>query len=308
MQELLDAVRAVVLELAEEDADGARRVSTRRYNAARADAPSAQAVCARLGLPWDRVLWAALTEPAERGHLLGHLGKRPDADWDDDLARRALRAAAHRVGAPLTASAYDDAIEQLDRGARAGQGAPLRLPHSATLVARFGSWAAACRWAGVAPATQSGPPVVRAEPAVEILDRFVSETGLLPDSGYFRCWCRAQGIPLGRDGRAHRRVVAALRDARTARGEATPTSYARPEELPLLPDETRDPDRGPGGGYTREAILASLRRYGERHLAPGTRPRFKDYQAACRRDPELLSTSCLGRHGRFQGLCREAGI
>ncbi len=60
--------------------------------------------------------------------------------------------------------------------------------------------------------------------------------------------------------------------------------------------------------HSREAILASLRRYGELHLPPGGMPRQKHYLAACRKDPKLIWPSAMTGHGRFHDLCLEAGI
>jgi hypothetical protein len=43
------------------------------------------------------------------------------------------------------------------------------------------------------------------------------------------------------------------------------------------------------------------------HLGPGERLTEKRYRAACTNDKELIPSSCVISHGRFQALVREAG-
>jgi hypothetical protein len=59
---------------------------------------------------------------------------------------------------------------------------------------------------------------------------------------------------------------------------------------------------------TREDALRSLQVYGSRYLRAGEPPRFKHYQVSSAGDPDLVSSAVLARFGRFQDLCREAGL
>lgn len=307
VQALLDEVRGVLL-VAAGDRERAQAVSVRRFDAARPEGiPSAQAVCSRLSVSWWQARQLALTKVAERGHLLGHFTRRPEFNGDDDLVQRGLRAVAHRIGEPLAAYAYDDAVEQMEKEQRRRRGGRPGLPHSSTIIERSGSWQAACERAGVRAVEVSGPPTRKAEPAVEVLDRFVTETGLLPPQKYLRPWARHHGVLLGRDSRRYRALVAELRERRRRRGETTPEKFADLADLPPLPEGATGRPGG-GRGISRQEVLAALRLYAERHLDQGRLPRYKHYQAARRRDPQLVNASALRRHGRFQDLCREAGI
>ena len=86
-----------------------------------------------------------------------------------------------------------------------------------------------------------------------------------------------------------------------------PASATAAKHLPPLP-APRPRQRRVPFRHSRAAILASLRRYGSQHLAPGALPRQKHYLVACRTDPELIWPGRFGRHGRFHDLCRAAGI
>lgn len=307
VQALLDEVLGVLVGVAG-GRRGAEAVSVRRFNAARAEGvPSAQGVCSRLSVSWDQARQLALAEVAERGHLLGHFTRRPEFNGDEDLVQRSLRAVAHRIGEPLAAYAYDDAVERLEKEQRRRRGGRLGLPHSSTIIERCGSWRAACEQAGVRAVEISGPPTRKAEPAVEVLDRFVTETGLLPPQKYLRPWARHHGVLLGRDSRRYAALVAQLRERRRQRGETTPEGFADLSELPPLPEGVLGRPGG-GRGISRQEVLTSLLLYAQRHLEEGRLPRYKHYQAARRRDPQLVNASALRRHGRFQDLCREAGI
>jgi hypothetical protein len=81
-------------------------------------------------------------------------------------------------------------------------------------------------------------------------------------------------------------------------------------ELPPIPErerigrkDARRPKR-----RTREEAIDSLRLYKTRYLGPGDEPRQKHYKQKAKVDGELLAGSTLQRLGRFQDLCREAGI
>ena len=311
VHELLDAV----LDVASAAAPDPQAASTRSWDRARTAAgrpelPTASTICRRLGLPWPTVLALALTEPAERSRSLGLLRKPQEFRGDDETVLASLRLVARRLNAPLGRLAYD--IERLKvdtERVRRGR-PPLNLPHSETVERRLRSWVRACELAGVEPASPVAPPLHRAKPAVELLDEFISETGLLPYRNWFERWCRGQDIPLGRDARRWDELVRAVRKLRRARGEKTPTKPASSLSLPSIPatDEGRSRSRRRPKRRTHAEVLASLRRYKECHLESGQQPRQKHYLVAAKKDDQLLAISTLVRHGRFQDLCREAGI
>jgi hypothetical protein len=311
MHQLLDGVAEVATAASAKP----RSISKSTWNASRAtlnrlDLPTADAIRRRVGLPWSTVLLIAFTEPARRSRRLGTMRQRADFKGDDEMLFAGLRLVAHRVRKPLDRLTYDVEIAKVDaervrRGRR-----PLNLPHSETVVKRLKSWVRACERAGIEPSQPTPPPHTRARPAVELLDEFISKTGLLPSGRWFEQWCRASDIPLGRDARQWNNLVAAVRAVRASRGDETPGKAATRSELPPIPtrsgigrSSTRRPKR-----RTREEALDSLRLYAARHLAGGQEPRQKHYYACASKDRELLAGSTLVRLGRFQDLCREAGI
>jgi hypothetical protein len=309
--ELLDGVA----EVARVASATPETVSTREWDkgkiaAGRDDLPTASAICRRLGVVWPLVLKLAFAPAATRGRVLGNHTQRPDFKGDDETIYSGLRLVAHRAQVPLDRLTYDFERVSVDaERARRGR-SPLHLPHSDTVVKRLKSWVGACERAGVEPAPPTPPPHSRARPAIEMLDEFISERGLLPYRSWFESWCRAQDIPLGRDARRWDELVAAVRELRTARGEDTPHEPAPRSSLPPIPDHDRVAREGARRPKrrTREEVLASLRLYKTRHLKAGQEPRQKHYYHSAKKDRELLAGSTLIKHGRFQDLCRESGI
>jgi hypothetical protein len=309
--ELLDGVA----EVARAASPTPMTASTRAWNEARKDAgrddlPTASAIYRRLGIAWPLVLELAITAAAKRSRLLGTRVQQPDFRGDDETIRSGLRLVAHRLKEPLDPLAYDLDRVKIDAERTHRGRPPLNLPHSQTVIKRLRSWANACASAGVEPARPTPPPLHRARPAVELLDEFVSRTGLLPYRSWFEHWCRAMDIPLGRDARQWDVLVAELRERRAARGEETPHEAASRSSLPPIPESApvgrnrrrRAKRRG------REEAIASLRLYKKRYLRDGREPRQKHYMLVARKDRDLLTAGVLSRHGRFQDLCREAGI
>ena len=263
-----------------------------------------------MGLPWDRVVELALAERSRRPALLGHWGSAHLAGWGADgptRALRALRAVAVRLGRVPTPFEYDHTAQALAmESQRRTVGRPLLLPSSAYVLSVYGTWQAALQDGGLEPRPPA--PVPRGAPSLaDSLDAFIEEFGVLPSSGYFLEWCRRLDIPTTRVRGGWATVVTQVRDARVRLGVAMPAgATAAKHLLPLpapQPRQRRIPFR-----HSRAAILASLRRYGARHLAPGALPRQKHYLVACRTDAGLIWPGRFSRHGRFHDLCREAGI
>ena len=308
----LDLAAKILLEAADGDRDSARRVSKGAYDRIRrtGGAPgalSAEGLRQRVGAPWSEVVALALAPAADRGKARGHIARRPDSPWDEDLVLRGIRAAAHKTGA-TSASAYDEFVHELERGRRRRGLPPLGLPGAATIAAHLGSWQAALEAADIVPKTVR--PMRRAAPAHETLDWVITQTGLLPRRTQFEDLCRAHDIPLGRDGRNWDQVVRETRALRAARGEQTPDVATRASDWPGLPEGCSPPlsTGRRAKRHTKADAITSLQRMAERHLGPGERLTEKRYRAACVTDPELIAASLLGRHGRFQDLAREAGV
>lgn len=287
-QQLLDGVAAVIA-----DAGGVA-LSVRQFNALRSGhtppLPSAQAITKRLGASWPQVRDLALLDAPARAEKLGHLQADSHPEFpEDSLLMRALRAAALRTDRLLNPDTYNRVRPSLEADLERAS-CLVRLPHPSSLESRFGSWRAALEWAGL-EAPVAGPPAPRrAQPATQLLDEFIGEFGVIPPSSWFPGWCRAKGIPVGRDARRWKDVVARVRADRNARGLATPNRLAALDELPLVPhvaDAPRKP-KGPNGAYSREQVLDSLRRYRREHLAPGKNPTWRDYRAAAANDPKQL--------------------
>ncbi|HEX6539835.1 MAG TPA: hypothetical protein VF155_11715 [Candidatus Dormibacteraeota bacterium] len=326
----LDAVAAVALAAADGDLTRAQSVRKwqfdRAQRAANMSLPGAESIRQQLGLTWAQVLRIALN-PAERRRLaLVH-----DPDWQlgfdgggQDLAVQALRAVALRVGdgAPLSQVLYDEEARRIEQETRRWRSAdPVRMPRSVFILEQFsGAWWAALEAAGLL-STESGESAVtqakrkrlyeqrydQLPPVEAILEQALEELGAIPNRAYFERWCRHRGteLPPERTWRFDE-VIAALRRSRAERGLATPVAARRSRKLPPLPAGARPQPRR--RGVTRGDAMASLRRYAKLYLPANTLPRQKHYMLASSGDALLLASHTLHKFGRFQDLCREAGI
>lgn len=312
---LLDGVAEVALGAAAGDLSAAAKVSKSAWDKARedlrrADLPSAEAIRQRLGLPWQRTLELALTDRSLRARLRGQWNGTHFAGWGptgSEAALRAMKSVAIRIGHAPTPFEYDEAARVMETdGGRRRTSRPLLLPRSVYIINEFKSWNAALEAAGLEPVTKRAS-AERVASATEALDQFVQEFGCIPGSSYFLEWCRRKDIPTPRLVGGWASLVAEVRRRRAARGAATPEHATRRDDLPPLPDQMPRVRRM-AFRHSREAILASLRRYGELHLPPGEMPRRRHYLAACRKDPRLIWPNAMTSHGRFHGLCQEAGI
>lgn len=313
--ELLDRVALVAGAAAACAGEGCSPLSVSKaaFDAARASEkeltlPSAEGVRKRLGIPWPRVLELAVGDRARRGLMLSVQSgqRRAQFTGEDADVLRALRAVAFAHGASPTPHVYDTISRGIQRRRRGRGLDTVGLPQSQVVIQRFRGWNAGLSAAGLEPLPPAGPPTPeKAVPAVELLDRCIRETGLLPSSRWLVRWCRAHGIPVSeRALQPWQRTLAETRALRAKRGEHTPDKTAPASGYPTLPDRPE----GLRQPHSREAVIASLRRYGDKHLRIGERPRYKHYQAMAGRDPDLIAASVIGRHGRFQDLCAEAGL
>jgi hypothetical protein len=300
---LLDGVAEVARHAAEDsdclpDAVSKGAWDRARLASERTDLPTAEGARKRLDRTWPEVLKMALGVPASRMHRRGVLAARAVFRGDDRLIIPALRWAALQLGHTPRPAEYDLEVEAWNARAQTERPRPL-LPVSETILRRM-PWADAIRRAGLAPLGESG--VRRAQPLTDLIDRCISETGVLPTKAWFRQWARLNDVRVGRQvavqwGHALQETLR----LRRRRGDAIPD---RDEPLPLLPAApTRSAEH-----YTRDDALRSLRTYGNRYLRPGQGPRFKHYQVCSAGDPELVSSPILQRYGRFQDLCREAAL
>lgn len=293
---------------------GGEALSVRAFNRLRAkhdpELPTAQAACARYGLSWPDVRQLAATPAARRGVLHGvKTSARDDYLFDREDALQTLRSIAHTLGKTPDKSEYDrEANRRIARSKRGGL-PPAAIPHSETIANNLGGWEAALAAAGLEPLEHrfgqghTGPAT---RSAVELVDAFVTEHGVLPIRSYFEDWCRAKDIPLGRDSRDWHAVVAGVREARSARGESTPATTSNRAECAELPAPNGTTSRRPKR-VTREAAIASLQLFAQRY-GTGKRATTRAYKAAALSDPELIPLNSVTKFGKWGDLRQEAGI
>lgn len=223
---------------------------------------------------------------------------------------------------PLSQVLYDEEARVIEQESRRWRSAdPVRMPRSVFILDQFGGdWWAALEAAGVLSTESGEGAVTRAKrkrlydqrydqlPPVEtILEEALEELGAIPNRAYFERWCGKRGteLPPNRSWRFEE-VIAALRRSRAQRGLATPATARRSRKLPPLPPGPRPQQRR--RGITRADAMASLQRYAKLYLPANTLPRQKHYMRASSGDALLLALHTLQQFGRFQDLCREAGI
>jgi hypothetical protein len=303
LHELLDAVAEIARSAATEAGVPPASVSKGAWDRARIatgreDVPTAEGVRKRLDRKWSDVLAVALGPPSERLRRLGVLAGRPVFSGDKDVTLRAIVWAAQQVRHSPRPAEYDLAIEEWNRRARRDPHRPM-LPVSESILERM-TWPEAIRRAGLGPLR--APGARRADPLAQLIDRCISETGVVPTKPWFRQWARLNDIRVGRQifDQWRSSLAEALR-LRRRRGEPIPGRTQQLPELPAAPSRR-------ARRRTREDALRSLRVYTTRYLRAGEPPRSKHYQVSSAGDPDLVSTAVLARFGRFQDLCREAGL
>ena len=293
---------------------GGEALSVRAFNRLRAakdpELPTAQAACARFGVSWPDVRQLAATPAARRGQLHGvKTSGRDDYEFDREEALAILRSVAHALGKTPDRTEYDrEANRRVARSKRGGL-PPEAIPHSQTIADHLGGWEAALAAAGLAPLEHSfakGHTRPAKRSAVELVDEFVTEHGVLPICSYFEDWCRAKDIPLGRDSRDWHAVVAGVNAVRAARGDSTPPVARTRKECPPLPAPAGRHNRRPKR-VTRDAAIASLKLYAKRY-GNGARVTTSAYKAAALSDPDLVPLNSVTQFGKWGDLRREAGI
>lgn len=302
---------AEVAEHAAEGHEGLVSVGAPRFDAAREEMgvalPSAQALVKRFRLPLSRLIEMAEEPAAARALAAGHdTANEVEDDFPSELMLHGIRAAGRRAGHTPSALAYDRWVAD-DNEAREARHVPTNgLPHSATIERRFGSWQDALEAAGFEIEHPSSRR--RAEDAAVLLNRFITEHGFLPASGYFSEYCRLKAIPLGRDFKPWDGVLARCKAIRDERGDEMPTAMPGPSERPALEDITGGGSGRASRACTREQAIASLRRYRDEGLRAGETPSTRGYRAFCRGREGLVSESTISEHWGFVALCEEAGI
>ncbi len=309
----LDAIAAVVA-YARQPGEEPSDIGRVRFDRARAELgialPSAQALAKRFRLPLAQLIRMAGKDTAARSRAAGtDDANEAENDFPKDLMLRAIRAAGYRCGGVPGVLDYDRMVAS-DNDAREGRYvATNALPHSATIAKRFGSWEAALVEAGFeATAGEVAREALRAESAAVLLDRFISEHGFLPSSGYFSDYCRLSGIPLGRDLKPYAAVIKGARDLRSARGEKTPDAMLAPKDRPAVEDIARAQGQRKQKRATREDALRSLRLYRKEWLKAGSVPTYRDYKEFCKGRPDALAASTIDRNWGFAQMVQEAGI
>jgi hypothetical protein len=272
--------------------------------------PTSETICQRLRLSWSVVVKAALLAPAKRAQFLATQGDRNVGRLGPDgpaRALEALQAVALELGPSnkLTQFAYDAIVRDLESASRCWRHSdPLRLPRSVYLIAKFGSWAAACAAAGLDP-DPGGVEYLSLPSRADVLDDCVTELGYVPPRDYFNRFCQSRLISYSNHKDPWFVTVNEVRERRALRGEDTPL---RPSTtpLPLLPAVTVQ-----SAGvliHTKADVIASLQRYADRYLPAGQAPRQHHYTHCCTADTHLIDAGRMKRYGGFTALCREAGI
>jgi hypothetical protein len=313
---VLDAVAEVVRVACANDEP--MPIGRRRYDSARAaldnGAPSAQALSKRFGMPLASVIEIALAPAHNR---VAEIGADKSAQVSDemptDLMLKALCAAHRDLGTIPGAYEYDTWADHFLSGRRRAGLLAFWLPHSVTITSRLGSWDHALRQAGLlAPEAEMPrwPAHAPTAPSVlESLDACIEEIGVLPGMSYFLEWCRRKDIPVGGNLTPWRNIVECVRVLRAARGASTPGRAVPARWAPALPKQTAIKKRGRARReyWTRDACLEALVYYGKTYLK-GQEPRQRHYRARAKGNENLPSPSTLQKQGRFQDLCREAGL
>ena len=311
---VLDGLAAVALTDSAGDPAKALTISKAAWDLARLsqerlNLPTADAISKRVRLSWSRTLVLAQAEPSRRTTLLGQWDNHHCAEWGEDgpdLAVRALKAVAARIGRIPKAFEYDDEVRAIElESQRRKAWKPLRLPRTTYLLSLYGNWQMALEASGLElpPAGQRRHPTPT---LAESLDRCIDGVGVLPTSQYFLAWCARMDIPTSRI-RGWATVVDEVRGRRQSRGAATPGKASSTKASPPLPAPVSRQRRA-AFLHSREAALASLQRYGKLHLPAGNLPSQRHYLRACREDPELIWPASISRRGKFHDLCHEAGI
>lgn len=326
----IEAVRRIATHAAGEAGIAPDRVGANRFDRARSDlgigldeCPTARGLKKRYRRPLSDLIAASLGDPEDVNEVLGRGRSDGRAHAQEGLTREQLllsvKAAGFQMGEAPTPESYDQwaidwAVERQRMGAFESA-----LPRSVTLLAEFGDWPAVLAAAGVIPSAQAfrANRLSRreADPAEEILDRCIDETGILPVRRYFEDWTRRKGIPLGRDLKPWGATVERCRALRQAAGKTTPAASTPENQSPSLPSQvpSAQNQRRRSGGlkvyWTRELMLDALRTvYGPRHLR-GARPTEDHYKTARGRSRDLPTLPTLKKmFGTLQNACREAGI
>ena len=312
----LDAIAEIARHAARDDEDPTE-IGRVRFDRAR-DAlglavPSAQALAKRMRRPLAKIIEMALAEDAKRNFAGGHdHANETQRDFPETLMVAALKAASREIAGQAPSRLRYDAMVARDNARRQARRLPTqRLPHSETIAARFGSWDHALLAAGLIESLgdrggRSAKP--KAPAAAQTLDGFITKHSFLPSSGYFSNWCKASGIPLGRDLKPWDDVIENCRALRGARGEDIPETATPTREAPAIEDiaEVGESTRG-RKVVTLEDCEASVRAWAKSGISGP--PTFRKYKAwATETDGAVSSSSLLRAAGSFSDLCRRLGV
>ena len=274
---------------------------------------SSKGLTQRFGMPLRQVIVMACAETAERGFASRRGGKGGiKSDMPVELMLRCVKAAAYQLGGTPSVGEYEEWAERHERERRKAGGPEHFIPRSVALLERIGSWQDVLKAADLDPAAHR-PRSRRAlvPDLVEVLDGFVTEHGILPSARYFERWCTRMDIPVSKHRRTWKSVYDELRSRRSANGLTTPEHITPVPECPPLPEQVSGGARGARRrrrGITLEDCLDSLRLYAAEYLPAGRRPTQAHYRGCALADQRMVSPTTLFRFGRFQDLCRQAGV
>ena len=225
------------------DPDHPEIVSQRAWDAARIktefrDAPSARAICDRLGMSWPEVTKLAQTAVGERRRRVGRGGGDYIADWlTPENAIAALRLVARSLG--VTELGRDAYARERTRMLAADRpayrhGRQLLLPTADQILSLLG-WPEALSAAGLSPGRAGVPTGARrAVPVIDLLDLCYDAHGTLPTKMEMRAFTTANALPyhFEAEGRSWKEIVDEWKARRRERGEVVPDGPPPKDERP----------------------------------------------------------------------------
>lgn len=264
---------------------------------------------------FSALLAMALAPAAERG-FAARDGSTPqiESGMPIEVMRLCVKAAAHQLGRTPTHAMYAEWAERHAQARERAGGPPHVLPCAETLIARLGDWDRVLADAGLDPESvpQGGHVNPHTADVLDVLEDFLAEYGFLPPTAYFDDWCQRRDISVSRGRRLWSVILTQLRERRAAAGRWTPSKVTPGKQCPELPEQVvadrAARRRKPRRRLTEEDCLESLRIYGREFLPPGRHPTQKHYRGCAAGDARLVAPSSLQGFGKFQDLCRKAGI
>ena len=297
-RELVRAVRAVALFVDPEDPEllTQPQFDRAKANVGHEGAPLAKSIRARLDMSWRELVDYALSSEAESQISLGRRrGERNADELTEADCVDALQTVAFMLGDAPTVNPerYDEGRAEFLRAdqKRYKHGGRLALPNANQVKHVFGGeWAAALAAAGLRVE-------VEAFTVVQVIDRFIGETGQVPTWENLVAYRRARGLRMTRDGfTSYPAALAEVRRTRAEAGNETPLTAPPLAEQILF---TRAPKKKPRQNLTEADCVEGIIVYLDWLAADATRgePTQKSY-GRFSRSHDVPVPSCFNRKNR----------